>query len=85
MSRQASEALVEREVRLVGSDCLSIDHFSSADFPARNTLLGADVLIGENFARLDRLPAWCSLVALPLPINGGSGLPTRAIALVLRR
>jgi kynurenine formamidase len=82
ISLRASEALVERDVRLVGSDCLSIDHFTSAEFPAHNTLLGADVLIGENFARLERLPPWCSLVALPLPINGGSGSPTRAIALV---
>lgn len=84
LSRETSVALIRRGVRLVGSDCLSIDRFSSAEFPAHNTLLGADILIGENFARLNRLPAWCSLVALPLPIEGGSGSPTRAIALVPR-
>ena len=73
LSRETSELLVQRGVRMVGSDCLSIDCFSSAAFPAHNTLLGADVLIGENFACLDQLPPWCSLVALPLPIEGGSG------------
>jgi kynurenine formamidase len=85
LSHEASEILVRRGVRMVGSDCLSIDRFSSTEFPAHNTLLGAGVLIGENFASLDRLPPWCSLVALPLPIVGGSGSPTRAIALVPRR
>ena len=84
LSRQASEALIERGVRIVGSDSLSIDRFSSSTFPAHNALLAADVLIGENFAKLDQLPPWCSLVALPLPIEGGSGSPTRAIAMVPR-
>jgi arylformamidase len=85
LSRETSELLVQRGVRMVGSDCLSIDCFSSTAFPAHNTLLGADVLIGENFTCLDQLPPWCQLVALPLPIEGGSGSPTRAIALVPRR
>jgi arylformamidase len=85
LSREASLLLVARGVRLVGSDCLSIDRSSSVDFPAHKALLGADVLIGENFANLERLPPWCSLVAMPLPIEGGSGAPVRAIALIPRR
>jgi kynurenine formamidase len=40
------------------------------------------VLIGENFANLDRVPPVCGIAALPLPIAGGSGSPTRAIAFV---
>ena len=42
------------------------------------------MLIGENFANLDQLPPWSSLVATPLPIEGGSGSPVRALALVPR-
>lgn len=84
VSGAAAHWLVERGVRLVGSDCLSIDRASSADFPAHRRLLGAEVLIGENFAHLDRLPAWSSLVVAPLPIEGGSGSPVRAIAFVAR-
>ena len=72
-----------RGVRLAGTDCLSIDHFTSKDFPAHNTLLGADVLIGENFANLDKLPPWSFLTALPLPIENGTGSPVRAIAFVV--
>lgn len=82
LSKVASELLVERGARIVGSDCLSVDRYGSSDFPAHKTLLGADILVGENFANLGRLPPYCFLVALPLAIAGGSGSPARAIALV---
>ena len=82
LSAEAANLLVTRGVRLAGTDCLSIDHFTSKDFPAHNTLLGADVLIGENFANLDKLPPWSFLAALPLPIENGTGSPVRAIAFV---
>jgi kynurenine formamidase len=84
LSRGAAELLVSRGARIVGSDCLSIDAFGSPDFPAHLALLGAGILIGENFARLGSLPPLCSLAALPLPIVDGSGAPLRAIAFVPR-
>jgi len=84
LSGAASELLVERGVRIVGSDCLSIDCFGSTDFPAHYALLGAGILIGENFANLGHLPPICYLAALPLPIVKGSGSPLRAIAFVPR-
>lgn len=82
LSREASMFLKEKRVRIVGSDCLSIDCYGSTDFPAHTILLGADILIGENFANLGEVPPYCFLVALPMPIAGGSGSPTRAVALV---
>ena len=37
----------------------------------------------ENLANLDRVPAsGATLIALPIKIEGGSGGPTRAIALL---
>ena len=84
LSRETSLLLVERGVRIVGTDCLSIDRFGSSDFPAHNILLGADILVGENFANLGLLPPICTLVSLPLAIEGGSGSPLRAVALVSR-
>jgi len=84
LSGSASELLVKREVRIVGSDCLSIDCFDSTDFPAHHALLGAGILIGENFVNLGRLPPICYLAALPLPIVNGSGAPVRAVAFVPR-
>jgi arylformamidase len=82
LSGEAASWLVERQARIVGSDCLSIDSFGNSAFPAHRILLGADILIGENFANLELLPPFCLLVTLPLPIVGGSGSPLRAFALV---
>ncbi|MDX7950847.1 cyclase family protein [Lichenihabitans sp. Uapishka_5] len=84
LSGAAAALLVARGVRVVGSDCLSLDPFDSTDFAAHRALLGAGILIGENFARLGDLPPVCSLAALPLPIIDGSGSPLRAIAFVPR-
>ena len=81
LSREACELLMERQVRIVGSDCLSIDCFGSTDFPAHNILLRAGILVGENFAGLGAVPPFAFLVTLPLPIRGGSGSPLRAIAI----
>jgi arylformamidase len=85
LSRPASELLVHRQVRLVATDCMSIDNFSSTEFPAHRTLLGADILVGENFDKLSTMPPICQLATLPLPIEGGSGSPLRAVAFVPRR
>lgn len=80
LSREAAEFLVERNVRIAGSDCLSLDCFASADFPAHRLLLSAGIPIGENFARLGQVPPFSFLITLPLPIEGGSGSPLRAVA-----
>ncbi|PTW58979.1 kynurenine formamidase [Breoghania corrubedonensis] len=80
LSAEAAQLLKARNVSIVGCDCMSIDHFSSTEFPAHRILLGAGILIGENFARLGELPPLCRLSALPLPIKGGSGAPLRAVA-----
>lgn len=84
LSAAACMLLLERGVRLVGCDCLSIDCFGSTEFPAHRTLLGAGILIGENFANLGAAPPVCALVTLPLPIVNGSGAPLRAFAFAPR-
>jgi len=80
LSAEAAQMLVTRSASIVGCDCMSIDRFSSTTFPGHRILLGAGVMIGENFARIGELPARCWLSALPLKISGGSGAPLRAIA-----
>lgn len=80
ISGDSAALLVERGVRIVATDAMSIDRFGSTHFSAHRTLLAAGVLIGENFANLGRLPPFCRLTALPLKIEGGSGAPLRAVA-----
>jgi kynurenine formamidase len=79
--RQGAEYLADRQVRLVGTDCLGIDGSATADLGAHFTLLERRVLIVENLDNLDQVPAVFWLVTLPLKIKDGSGSPIRAIGL----
>jgi arylformamidase len=80
LSGAGADMLVARGVRIVATDAMSIDRFSSTEFVAHRRLLSAGVLIGENFANLGLLPPFCQLTTLPLKIEGGSGSPLRAVA-----
>lgn len=73
----------ERSVAAVGIDTAGIDPGGSTDLAAHRALLPRGVVVIENLARLDRLPARGFLVvALPLPIRGGTGAPARVVALL---
>jgi len=83
---EAARLLVEgRQVAALGIDAASIDHGPSRDFIVHRIAAAANVPGLENLTNLDQLPATGALVvALPMKIEGGSGGPLRAIALVPR-
>lgn len=73
----------ERSVKLLGIDTASIDHGPSPDFPAHRVLAENNIPGLENLTNLKAVPptgAW--LLALPAKIEGGSGAPVRAVALI---
>ena len=73
----------ERKVALIGLDAASIDYGPSKDFIVHRIVSEHNVPGIENLANLDKLPATgFMLVALPVKIEGGSGGPVRAVALV---
>jgi arylformamidase len=75
----AAEFLVERDVRLVGIDYLSIDKFKSESHPTHLVLLTRDILILEGL-NLNNVPAGeHTLYALPLNLQDAEGAPVRAI------
>lgn len=82
----AARLLVEeRGVAVLGADVASIDHGASTDFMVHRIAAAADVPGLENLTNLDRLPPTGALViALPMKIEGGSGGPLRAVAIVPR-
>jgi kynurenine formamidase len=82
----AAELLVrERGVAALGADVASIDYGPSTDFAVHRVAAAANVPGFENLTRLDELPPTGAVViALPMKIEGGSGGPLRAIALVPR-
>lgn len=84
LSEQAARWLVDRRrIKAVGIDTASIDRGQSTAFEAHRVLAAAQVPVFENVANLDRLPAdGFHVIALPMKIDGGSGGPLRALAIV---
>lgn len=83
----AARLLVEeRGVAALGTDVASIDYGQSTEFQVHRIAAARDVPGFENLANLGELPVTGAIVvALPMKIEGGSGGPLRAIALVPRR
>jgi kynurenine formamidase len=84
---EAARLLVEgRQVSALGVDSPSVDYGPSQDFPVHRLGAPRGVPNFENLTGLDRLPGTGALVfALPMKIEGGSGAPLRAVALVPTR
>lgn len=76
-----ASALVERGVRLVGIDYLSVEKFKSENFETHLALLSQGVVIieGLNLRGVDE--GVYELICLPLKLTGGAGdgAPARAI------
>ena len=82
----AARLLVEqRKVAALGADVASIDIGASTNFMVHQVAAAANVPGFENLTNLDQLPATGAIViALPMKIEGGSGGPLRAIAMIPR-
>jgi kynurenine formamidase len=82
----AARLLVEeRGAAALGVDVASIDYGQSRDFMVHRIAAARGVPGLENLTRLEELPPrGAVVVALPTKIEGGSGGPLRAIALVPR-
>ena len=79
LTRDGAEYLVERGVRLVGIDYLSIESPNDPEAPVHLTLLKAGVLIVEA-VYLRHVPAGpCEIYCLPLKIEGADGAPARVL------
>lgn len=83
---EAARLLVEeRRAAALGIDTASIDYGRSTDFQVHRIAAAQNVPGLENLTNLDQLPATGTvMIALPMKIEGGSGGPLRAVALVKR-
>ncbi|MEZ2453697.1 cyclase family protein [Raoultella planticola] len=82
LSADGARYLIDKGVNAIGTDAMSLDAYTNADYPSHHIVLGAGALIIENLANLDALPHTFLFLALPLRIKGGSASPIRAVALV---
>ena len=79
LSAAAAQYLVERQVRLVGVDYLSVGGFRADGVESHQALLKAGIWIIEGLNLKRVRPGRVQLVCLPLKIAGGDGAPARAL------
>ncbi len=84
LETDGAELLVERGVRLVGIDYLSIEKFNFDKPTTHWTLLGAGVVIVEGLDLTEVSPGDYELICLPLKIKDGDGGPARVVLRDLR-
>ena len=81
LTLDAAGLLVERGIRAVGIDYLSIEQFGSSDCPVHHRLLGAGVFVIEGLDLRAVEPGRYTLVCLPLKFPDLDGAPARAVLL----
>lgn len=84
LSQSGVDYLMEKKVRVIGTDCASIDAADGAGFvfPGHFGFLPNGYLVLENLKDLHKLPVEFIFMALPLKIKEAGGSPIRALALV---
>jgi arylformamidase len=82
MTESGARLLVDRGVKVVGIDYLSVEEFKKPGAPAHHVLLGGGTIVIEGLNLRDVEPGVYDLVCLPLRIVGSDGAPARV---VLRR
>ncbi len=79
LSADAAAWVVERGIRLVGIDFLSVESSPEGTYPVHHTLLEAGVIILEGLDLSAVGAGRYDLTCLPLRIAGGDGAPARAV------
>jgi kynurenine formamidase len=83
LSLEAARYLAGLKIRLLGMDTPSPSPFDDPDHLIHKALLGEGIVIVEGLRRLEDIPGnTFEIVVLPLPIQGASGSPCRAVARV---
>jgi arylformamidase len=82
VTESGAKYLVERGVKVVGVDYLSVEKFKTPGAPAHHVLLGAGTIVIEGLNLRDVEPGVYDMYCLPLRIVGADGAPARV---VLRR
>ena len=77
----AAHELLDRKLRLVGIDSLSVEVSPDASFPVHRLLLGHGLVILEGLRLADVRAGPYELRCLPLRIHDGDGGPARAVLL----
>ncbi|MGH2661435.1 MAG: cyclase family protein [Actinomycetota bacterium] len=78
VSPEGARWIVDRGLKLVGVDFLSVEKTEGPDHPVHRTLLGGGTIIVEGLDLSRVEPGTYTFVCLPLKVMGGDGAPARA-------
>lgn len=79
VGESAAKYLVERGIKLVGVDYLSVEPFKTPGAPTHHILLGAGTIVIEGLNLRDVEPGVYEMYCLPLPVVGADGAPARVV------
>jgi len=79
LSLDAAEYLIEKGIKVVGIDYLSIEEYGSDEYPVHKILLSHGVLVIEGLNLLGVKEGKYEFIALPLRIKGCDGAPARVV------
>jgi arylformamidase len=79
VTESGARHLVERGVKVVGIDYLSVEEFKTPGAPAHRTLLGAGTIVIEGLNLRDVEPGFYDMYCLPLRVVGSDGAPARVV------
>lgn len=79
LTPEGATYLVDRGVKVIGIDYLSIEEFRRPGAPAHRILLGAGTIIIEGLNLRDVEPGRYELYCLPLRVVGADGAPARVV------
>ena len=79
LSPEAAQWVVERNIKLLGVDYLSVDLYKESTFKNHLTLLKGGVVILEGLNLSSVMPGIYELMCLPIKLVGAEGAPARAV------
>jgi arylformamidase len=85
LTPESARWVVDRGIKLIGVDFLSVEQKGAESHPVHHTLLEHGVIIVEGLNLGEVEPGNYTLLCLPLKIVGGDGGPARAVLLGERR
>ncbi|MGB6976917.1 MAG: cyclase family protein [Gammaproteobacteria bacterium] len=76
---EAAQSLIQKKVRAVGIDYISVDAYEAEDLPVHKMFLANDILIVENLELKGIEAGRCKLFVMPLNVADMDGLPARVM------
>lgn len=77
LEKEAAQALINKGVRIVGIDYISIDGPHEHHLPTHHIILSHDILIVEGLELVNAPLGRCKIIIAPLKIEAKDGLPAR--------